>query len=57
MELAKAVRDFREVCERILAAIASKRQLNKVDVWILQFYYKQLLFQIEPYKPQQSSKQ
>jgi len=57
LELAKAVRDFREVCERILAAIASKRQLNKVDVWILQFYYKQLLFQIEPYKPQQSSKQ
>ena len=55
MEVANAVRHFRAHCERIIADIARKRPPTKDEAWIIQFYCKQLLSQIEPYLPQQST--
>lgn len=54
LEVAKAVREFREDCEQVLAALTLKRQPTKDEVWIIQFYCKQLLYKIEPYLPPQS---
>lgn len=56
MEVANAVYSFRDDCERVMAAISLKRPPNKQEVWIIQFYCKQLLSKIEPYLPEQSSK-
>ena len=54
MEIAEAVRDFKEVCLRVLHAIA-RRPPTKEEAWELRHFCKTLLSQIEPYLPKQSS--
>jgi len=56
LEVNKAVRTFRDDCEQLIAAMGLKRPPNTDEAWIIQFYCKQLLSQIEPYLPQQFAK-
>jgi len=56
LEVNKAVHAFRDDCEQLITAMGLKRPPNKDEPWIIQFYCKQLLSQIEPYLPQQFSK-
>ena len=56
LEVTKAVHTFRDDYEQLLAAIGLKRPPDTDEAWIIQFYCRQLLSQIEPYLPQQFTK-
>ena len=55
MELTKAVHQFRNDCEQVLAGIESEREPNKEEVRTIEFYCKQLFKTIERHLPQKSS--
>ncbi|HKC94325.1 MAG TPA: response regulator, partial [Nitrospira sp.] len=55
MDLTKAVHQFREDCEQVLAGIESQREPNKEEVSTIEFYCKQLFKTIKRYLPPKSS--
>src|SRR5215831_18081562 len=54
MDLTKAVHQFREDCEQVLAGIESQREPNKEEVGTIEFYCKQLFKTIKRYLPPKS---
>jgi len=55
LELTNAVNKFRDNCEQMLATIELNREPKKEEVWIIEYYCKQLLSKIERHLPQRSS--
>jgi hypothetical protein len=56
LELIDAMHKFRDNCEEVLDAITLHRQPNKDEAWVIQFYCRLLLAEIESSLPQQFSK-